>query len=158
MIFLEYLYIISFLSDNYSLNFHIPGRFGRISRHFRGARFKIFPNHGCITSFKLLGEEMRYLLRAEGEWISSFRQNIYPCFMPASYPIVFCIRLWHWPKGLIISNGPCTLFCFSNLVRPLFVPILYGSLSILYHSLHACIPARMFKVSHPILAFLFIVG
>ena len=76
---LEYFYIISLLPVNWSLDFHISGRFGSISRLLRGVRFKIFSNHGRMTSkFRVLGEEIRYLTYAEGEWISSFHQNIYP--------------------------------------------------------------------------------
>ena len=63
----------------HTLNFHISGWFESIFRHLRGARFKIFSNHRGITAkFKLLGEEIRYLMCAVGESISSFHQNIYP--------------------------------------------------------------------------------
>ena len=55
MIFLEYFSYISLLSVNKSLNCHISGRFGSISRHLIGASF-FFSNHGGITpKFKLLG-------------------------------------------------------------------------------------------------------
>ena len=53
--------------QNWSLNCHISGRFGSISRHLRGARFKIFSNSKITPKFKLLREEIRYLMHAVGE-------------------------------------------------------------------------------------------
>ena len=56
------------LSVDQSLNIHIYGRFGSISRHLRGTRFKVFSNHGGITAkLKLLGEEIKILEEAVGK-------------------------------------------------------------------------------------------
>ena len=46
ILFRVFLHTTLLSLNNESLNCHITGWFRNISRHFRGARFKIFSNHG----------------------------------------------------------------------------------------------------------------